>query len=123
MSSFFAPKQDVNPCEKGSGDLIKRINFDDFLKDEGVFDEVKALAQKELVVEGSLESDNASEVPKGSSNASQGLSDGCDTSSISKYNPRDLYIVNTIAANTIPSNPMLSRTRCRWETIVSIPCN
>ena len=42
-------------------------SFDDFLKEEGIFDEVKALAQKELAVEGSLESDDVSEVPKGSS--------------------------------------------------------
>ena len=42
-------------------------SFDDFLKDEGIFDEVKALAQKELAAEGSLESDDASEAPKGSS--------------------------------------------------------
>ena len=42
-------------------------SFDDFLKEEGIFDEVKALAQKELAAEGSPESDGASEVLKGSS--------------------------------------------------------
>ena len=36
-------------------------NFDDFLKEEGIFDEVKALAQKELSVETSLEADRNSE--------------------------------------------------------------
>ena len=40
-------------------------NFDDFLKEEGIFDEVKALAQKELSVEGSLESERNSEDLKG----------------------------------------------------------
>ena len=40
-------------------------NFDDFLKEEGIYDEVKALAQKELSVEGSLESDRNSEDLKG----------------------------------------------------------
>lgn len=41
-------------------------SFDDFLKEEGIFDEVKALAEKELAAEGSLESDGDSEVIKGS---------------------------------------------------------
>ena len=41
--------------------------FDDFLKEEGIYKEVKTLAQKELASEGSFESDSASEVLKGSS--------------------------------------------------------
>lgn len=41
-------------------------SFDDFLKEEGIFDEVKALARKELAAEGSLGADDASEVPQGS---------------------------------------------------------
>lgn len=40
-------------------------NFDDFLKEVGIFDEVKALAQKELSAEGSLESNSNSEDLKG----------------------------------------------------------
>ena len=40
-------------------------SFDDFLTEEGIFDEVKALAQKELSVEGSLESDRNSDDLKG----------------------------------------------------------
>lgn len=40
-------------------------NFDDFLKEEGIFDEVKTLAQKELSAEGSLKSDQNSEELKG----------------------------------------------------------
>ncbi len=40
-------------------------NFDDFLKEEGMLDEVKALAQKELSAEGSLKSDQNSEDMKG----------------------------------------------------------
>ena len=42
-------------------------SFDDCLKEEGIYEEVKTLAQKELAAEGSLESDGASEVLKGSS--------------------------------------------------------
>ena len=41
-------------------------NFDDFLKEEGIYEEVKVLAQKELKVlrdKGSLESDVANELP------------------------------------------------------------
>lgn len=42
-------------------------NFDDFLKEEGIYEDVKTLAQKELKVlrdKGSLESDAANELPK-----------------------------------------------------------
>ena len=41
-------------------------NFDDFLKEEGIYEDVKTLAQKELKVlrdKGSLESDAANELP------------------------------------------------------------
>lgn len=42
-------------------------SFDDFLKEEGIFQEVKMLAQKELTAETSLESDDSSEILKDSS--------------------------------------------------------
>ena len=41
-------------------------NFDDFLKEEGIYEEVKVLAQKELKVlrdKGLLESDATNELP------------------------------------------------------------
>ena len=41
-------------------------NFDDFLKEEGIFEEVKALAQKELVAEDSLEQDDTYDLPEDS---------------------------------------------------------
>ena len=51
-------------------DQHRGSDFDDFLKDEGIFEEVKELAQKELEVshpENPLESDNTYNLPEDSS--------------------------------------------------------
>ena len=101
MSSFFAPKQDVNPCGNGSEDLIKRINrenntkknkysgtnFDDFLKEEAIYNEVKALAQKELEAlcsEDPLELNDTYNLPEDPPGASSDFSNGSDRPATSK---------------------------------------
>lgn len=50
-------------------DQHRGSDFDDFLKDEGIFEEVKRLAQKELEAshpENSLESDDTYDLPEDS---------------------------------------------------------
>ncbi len=52
----------------GIGEIGRKSgsNFDDFLKEEGIFEEVTALAQKELAIsryEAPLEPDDTSEFP------------------------------------------------------------
>ncbi len=71
---YFSVACDDYKKNKDIGDFLlavsdvaeaRGINFDDFLKEAGIFEEVKALAQKELSVEGSLKSDQNSEDLKG----------------------------------------------------------
>ena len=63
----YKKNKDIGAFLLAIGDVAEArgINFDDFLKEVGIFDEVTALAQKELSAEGSFESDRNSEELKG----------------------------------------------------------